>query len=317
MGPVDGSLLPQKRKEIKGVDWTLNRIEEKFIKTANIIFPNEYKEIYLEKMKDPNIIPVAFGNHYDHWNGVSMAIIMKTLTELANTVRDPNNPFKGFLMPVSASLATGKQGMFLKGIFNNVNMDLFITKYHTQMVPCVTKNDIKKRHMTDITNTRLLHEVMRIARNNNGGVCFFPEQTVEGGRRIKEGEFKGHRKGVQEFDSELIDMMTNRLDEELLYFPMGFHGPNLVHTDSGIPTRKFWRGMRNNNPEDLNGIINIQVGKPVTSSELNETIVKEKNGGEITKEDVSKKLRDMLVQLLPSDFLPPKHTQLISYPSGS
>ncbi|MDP2586141.1 MAG: hypothetical protein Q8P29_04655 [Candidatus Levybacteria bacterium] len=300
--------LPQQAKEGSAqVKWILDRFEQKLIKPAKIELPEAFKLIFIEAMKDPDVMPFMYSNHYDLANGLPMAVMSKIFTDLANRVRDPSNPFKGFLMPVSRTLLNGNQGLFMQGITDQANTGFFIPKYNLFMVGCTTENDKIKRDTND-SNLKFMLDVSRIARNRNGGIAPFLEASVEGGRLIKEGEYRGQRKGLQEFDShranEIIDLLTIRFGRKILYIPLGLFGPNLLHADNRIPTMTALRALASKNPKTL---INVKVGKPTTHEEMINQITELNKGKDVLKEDISKRLREMVAHLLPSDFLPPKN----------
>jgi hypothetical protein len=295
-------MSPENIKPIEGskrVEWILGRIEKKLVVPAHVDFPEDYRAKFIETVKNPNVVPFIYSNHYDHANGLSMAIMSNMLTNLINNVRSDENPFNGFLMPVSKSILNGKQGSFMKDFIDQAKTDFFLDKYRTHIIGCTTKNDREKRD-TNESNVELMLGVARIARDGNGGIAIFPEASVEGGRRIKEGEHKGQRKGLQEFNSDdiskLVELIEKRLHKELLYIPLGLSGPNLLHTDHRLPTVIGMKSLT----KGSKGAINIRVGEPITHTEMINKI-----GKNSTKEDICNHLRGMVAVLLPANFLPP------------
>lgn len=292
-------------KGIKQIEWILDRCEKKLIEPANIEFPEAFKTIFMEAMKYPNIIPFMYSNHYDLANGLAMAAMSKILTGFANKVRAPNRPFERFLMPVARSLSNGNQGSFMQEIIGRAGADLFLTKYNLSTAECTTKNDRIKRNTNGDNKIFMLH-VARIARDDNGGIALFPEASVEGGRRIKEGQYRGQRKGLQEFESnitEIIELIMGRFGKEILYIPLGLFGPNLLHADRRLPTITALQTLASKNPK---AVINIRVGMPMTHVPMIRKIAELNKGKSVTKEDIVKHLRGMAACLLPPDFLPPQ-----------
>jgi len=298
-------LGPPENEGSRKVKWVLNRVEQNLVAPANIDFPEKSREIFLEKIEDSNVIPFVYFNHYDLGNGIPMAILAQNFMDLANKARGPEFPFSGFLMPISATLPNGKQGAFMQEALSPANAELFLKKYHVTPVECITKNDRIKRN-AEGTNIKLMLHIARMTRDRNGGIVMFPETSVEGGRRIKEGPYKGHRNGLQEFYNnmnEIIDLVRNTFGRELLDIPVGLWGPNILHTDSRLPTLTCLHTLASKkNPKTL---INAKVGEIMLHSDMIKEIAAAKNGGNVTEEDISKHMRGMVARLLPPDFLPP------------
>lgn len=278
----------------------LSRVEKKMMNPMKPEFQEGFEEKFLGIMENSNVMPVVYSNHFDHANGLEMAVISKTLTDLINTKRNSENQFNGFTMVIASSLENGFQKLFLQEAVTQIEEN-YLPEFKLSVARCVSKNDRIRRGI-NFSNIAFFRQIDRMAKNGNEGLAIFPEGTVESGRYEGEGKER-HVKGMQKFDSEGLDKIISRAlvkdsHKEVVYIPMAIAGKNRVHTDHRVPTlislkTLFWT----RHPKSL---VSIKVGMPILHSELLQKIRQEKRR-EATSDDISNHLGKIVAELLPSD----------------
>lgn len=274
--------------------------ERKIVKPIKPKYAEGFDSAFKKAMGDPSTLPIFISNHEGHADIASIAIVSQKLTDI---IRSDGNQFRGFMLTIAASLETGHQNLFLQEITRQAKKRFL--NYHLVTQAFVREAD-REKYGIDSNNLVYMKRLMEIVKkgDNRGadGLAFFPQGSVESGRRIETGEDKGRIKGMQKFNCgelyELIEKIEARCQRKVLIIPIGSHGAGkVISPDHRRPTLAAIEQMPKLHPKPL---MVVEVGLPIEWGHLKEQIVEQKRG-EVTAEDVGNFLGKIVASLLPSD----------------
>lgn len=277
--------------------------ERKIVKPIEPEYAEGFGSAFREAMQDLNALPILISNHEGHADIVSIAIVSQNLTNIINGTRDGEDQFRGFMLTIAASLETGHQNLFLQEITRQAK-EIFLN-YHLVTQAFVRKSD-REKYGLDSNNLDYMKRLMEIVKKgaNRGadGLAFFPQGSVESGRRIKNGENKGQIKGMQKFNCDelhkLIGIIETRYQRKVLLIPIGSHGAGkVINPDHRRPTREAIVKMLTLHPKPL---MVVKVGLPIIWDSLVEQIGGQE-GRKATAEDIGDFLGKTIASLLSSD----------------
>lgn len=287
----------------KATEIFFNRVENNVVARITPEYVEGFDNAFREAMRDSNIMPILISNHEGHADAISTAVISGRLTGIVNETRSSGDQFRGFMLTVAASLETGDQNLFLQEGMRVVKKKL--PRYSLSMQPFVRERDRTKYGIT-ADNEDYMGTLMEIARRGSNriadGLAFYPQGSVESGRRIKEGANKNHIKGMQSFNCDelynLIRIIETRYHRRVLLVPIGSHGAgNVINPDHRRPTLKTLLTLAKKNPESL---MSVKLGMPINWTDLKQQIEKQK-GRKATAQDVGDFLGKTIAALLPPD----------------
>lgn len=271
----------------------LGRIDSRVAKNLKPEFADGFEDAFREAMKDNNTIPILISSHEGHPDGISAAVLSKKLTNLASEVRD--GTFPGFQLIIAASIKTGHQGQLLKEIITQGERD-YLPRYRLRLLDLVRKKDVEKYKMRP-NKIPFMRGLIKAIRADNG-LIFFPEASVEGGRRIKSGPNKNHIKGMQEFngvDFDLIIEAVQKNHKKPLFIPVGSYGAfNIVDPDHNRLPLKTIAALVNPVNQRL---MWVKVGLPITYATLVNDM--QKQGQEVISDNIGNFLGLKVAELLP------------------
>lgn len=278
--------------------------ERKIVKPIKPEYAEGFDNAFKKAMRDPSTLPILVSNHEGHADIVSIALVSRELTNIINGTRGDGDRFRGFMLTIAASLETGHQNLFLQEITRQAKKRFL--NYHLVTQPFVREADREKYGM-DSNNLGYMKKLMEIVQKGDkrvaDGLAFFPQGSVESGRRIKNGKNKGRIKGMQKFNCgelyNLIEKIEARCQRKVLIIPIGSHGAGkVISPDHRRPTLTAIEEMLlKPHPKPL---MVVKVGLPIEWGRLKEQIVEQKRG-EVTAEDVGNFLEKIVAPLLPSD----------------
>jgi hypothetical protein len=281
----------------------INRVERKVVDRINPEYAEGFDTAFKEAMQDSNVLAILISNHEGHADAISTAVISRRLTRIVNEARSDNDQFRGFMLTTAASLETGHQNLFLQEAIKQAKKKL--PKYNLSTQPFVRKAD-RERYGIISDNSSYMKELMEIVgkgvNRSADGLAFYPQGSVESGRRIKKGKNKNHIKGMQRLNCNelysLIEIIEARYHRKVLLIPIGSHGAgNVINPDHRRPTLKTVSTLANKKPKSL---MSVKVGVPIKWDDLKKQI-KEQKGQEATSEDLGDVLGRIIASLLPSD----------------
>lgn len=285
----------------KAAEIFFDRVERKIVERIEPEYAEGFDAAFREAMRDPDTIPILISNHEGHADAISTAIISRRLTGIASETR--GNEDLGYMLTVAASLETGHQNLFLQEGMKVVQG--MLPRYSLSTQPFVREEDRERygitSHNEDYTE-KLLEIVGKGVNRSADGLAFYPQGSVESGRRIKEGPNKNHIKGMQRFNCDklynLIRIIEARYHRKVLLIPVGSHGAgNVINPDHRRPTLATIVKLATPNPRSL---MQVKIGMPIKWRDLKKQI-EEQKGQKVTLEDVENSLGKTIASLLPPD----------------
>lgn len=277
--------------------------ERKIVKPIKPEYAEGFGSAFIKAMQDPNTLPILICNHEGHADIASIAIVSQNLTNIINGTRDGEDQFRGFMLTIAASLETGHQNLFLQETTRQAKKRFL--NYHLVTQAFVRETDREKYGLVS-NNLDYMRKLMEIIKGevNRGadGLAFFPQGSVESGRRMENGENKGRIKGMQKFNCselyELIQGIELKYKRKVLIIPIGSHGAGkVISPDHRRPTLAAIEQMSKLHPKPL---MVVKVGLPREWDSLVMEIGKQE-GRQATAEDVGNSLGKIVASLLPPD----------------
>lgn len=287
----------------KATEIFINRVQRKIVERIKPEYAEGFDSAFTQAMRYPNIIPILISNHEGHADIISTAIISRKLTDIVNTTRNDEDRFRGFMLTIAASLETGHQNLFLQESIRQAKMKL--PEYFLSTQSFRRKAD-RERYGITSDNSHYMRKLTAIVNRGEereaDGLAFYPQGSVESGRRIKNGKDENHIKGMQEFNCDelykLIRVIESRYQRKVLIIPIGSHGAgNVVNPDHRRPTLKTAVELVKQDPKSL---MSVRIGLPIEWDNLVRQ-TEEQKGREATPEDIGDSLGKIIASLLPSD----------------
>jgi hypothetical protein len=176
--------------------------------------PNGYIDKYYFKRQ--NRVKVVYFRHLSHADAGALILTAKRLNKVGNF---PIN----FVLPLAASLETGDQSDKLTDFYNVIKPKL--QKHRIEPIHVAREKDREEYRLARSTaeNLRLFREVKRGA-----ALMYFPEGTVEGGRRNPN---TGEINGLSQVKDEFMPQMLSRIgaDQEIAFLPISVSGTNRIY----------------------------------------------------------------------------------------
>lgn len=269
---------------------------ERGIETISLTSPITYKEgfqdEYVKAIKE-GYYPVIVANHTSHADGILIAPLANILTGVNNDIARTQDPFQGFMLPLSQSLDNGEQG-FLKHQFY-VKSRPVLSELHLYPVLTATKNDREKRGLSK--NTEEFSSDLKAGIKNNYGIAVFPEGSVTGGRRNEYGKLNGMQPFAEDGLALVILNAKRYRKSPVAFIPVGIDGGyKIFNPQTGLPSKSAVRyGLGFGNlPETAK----LTVGKPIKSNaEPLDSLVKTKQW-----EEIDKVIGKNIAQLIPDEL---------------
>lgn len=257
-------------------------VEHNIVKPIKPEYPEGFDNAFMELAKNPDVLLILISNHTGHADVAGTAVVSKQLTELANRVRPPENQFRGFMLTIAASLESAHQNLFLQQCTRQARK--LLSKYSLSLEAYIRKKDIEKYQMHSRNNAGYAERTNEIIRKEKereaDGLVYYIEGTVEGGRRIKEGENAGQIKGTQRIDWEQCDMLINRAqsrdNRNVVIITISSDGASeILDPDQGNrPTRKTILTITGPIPPEKS-LLTVKVSMPRFYDDLKRQIEKE------------------------------------------
>ena len=282
----------------------VNRVKHAILDPVRPEYPEGFDVAFMELIKDPAVLPILISNHTGHADVVTAADISKHSTELANKVRPAKDPFRGYMITMAASLETANQGIFLQqctAYGKQLLADFSLSTEAFVRVKDEEKFSIPRENSKyhKIVDAIIQRSEIRTA----DGLIYYPEASVEGGRRYKDGPEKGQIKGTQKFKFEginrVVDGAQSNYNRKVLYIVFSSKGANdvLDPSNHNFPT-----------PQAIDAVISpivpaksllqAKVGKLIFHNDLVEQIRQQK-GSDPTPEDIGDRLGRICAEGLP------------------
>ena len=288
----------------KGVDLFVRRVEKKILIPLQPNYEDGFRDKFVEVIEDSDVLPVAVITHQSHSDCISAAKLSKDLTTLANQHRYPEEEFRGYMLSVAASMQSGHQNIVVQQYFETTKS--IASKYNLRLQTYVRQKDENQYGISRSKNIQFSRELARIINKQEDrqadGLIFFPEGTMEGGRKVIEGTKKGQINGMQELDWESIHKLIKGIEErgrKVVIIPVGTHGEFRISNPSNknYPTARVLKQLYNPLNIPRESILSVNVGMPMTYSEIKEILAKQ--GIEPNPQNIGEYVGRTIAKLLP------------------
>lgn len=228
---------------------------ENILAGADVTYENNFANDYIEGIKE-GYLPIVVGNHQSHVDGISLALPVRILTNVANEKLPQDQKLKGFALVLASSLYSGHQGAMMKGFFD----ETYPLVEKRKLVPILhTRPQDKQRY--NMKTERLGQFKDLIDTINEGyAVAVFPEGTTTAGKKNKEGK----PNGMQKFMPSSVRMLiaaAKEANKKAMIIPVSITGgPNIHNPDTKLPTLKALKAGFNLGDSNL---IHIYVSNPI------------------------------------------------------
>lgn len=182
-----------------------------------------------------NRVKVIYFRHLSHADAGALILTAKHLNKVGNL---PIN----FVLPLAASLETGDQSDKLTDFYNVIKPKL--QRHRIEPIHVAREKDREKYGIARSTaeNLRLFREI-----RNGAALMYFPEGTVEGGRRDPK---TGLINGLSQVKDEFLPQMLSRISKntEIAFLPVSVSGTNRIYdpstedvtSEAGLTVPKQW-----------------------------------------------------------------------------
>ena len=290
-----------------------DRVETNIVKPTMPEYAKGFDEAVLKIAKDPENLIVFISSHEGLGDGAGSAKIAKYTTDLINTQRPPENQSEGWMLPISASLGSGHQGVSWQKLIEPLKERAL--KYHLFMVDITRKKD-EEQYSLRGGNRKHSRELIKIINHDNDriadGQFLYLAGKMEEGRREKRkfprnlNPFGRPINGLRELNCKSFHSIVNSIElkyhRRVIIIPVGSYGAFDIFDPEhhSLPTLKAIKEFVRPNPKSL---LTVKVGLPVSYDDIvleARKKAKQKNGSEkITSEAIDHKFGDMLAELLP------------------
>lgn len=282
-------------------------VERNIVKPIKPEFPENFDNTFIEIMKDPAILPILISNHTGHADAAGTAVVAKQLTKLANRARPPENQFRGFMLTIAASLESAHQNLFLQQCTNRAKK--ILPNYGLSLGAYTRPKDVEKYKM-DSSNNRVYAEKISDIMKGTGereadGLAYYIEGTVEGGRRITEGENIGQTKGTQRIDCEQLDKIINKAQSRhhrkvVIITASSDGASDILNPDkNNQPTRKATMVVVNPIPPKKS-LLTVKIDMPIFYDDLIRQLEK-RTGQKVTSQDIGDEIGRRISKGLPPE----------------
>jgi hypothetical protein len=214
------------------------------------------------------------------------------------------------MLTVAASIESAHQNIFLQQSIRRAKGVLY-KRYHLPLGDYARKKDVEKYQIDPQTINRDFAEKTRNIMAGNeeriaDGYAYYVEGTVEGGRRIKEGENKGQTKGTQKIDFESYEPLIKRAQlrnhRKVVIITVSSDGASeILDPDQANikPSRKAIMTVANPLPA-RKSLLTVKVGDPIFYDDIVKQI-EEKTGKEATTEEIGDEIGRRISSGLPPE----------------
>lgn len=263
-------------------------LEQGIYRGIDIRFEPLAREAIIEDVQQ-GYFPVIYLNHSSHYDGRPLAKSAERILKYINSFLLEEKKYRGFALPIATSIGTGNQHSLIKGLFeSNIAREI-------EQAGIVTVSYARDKDREQYGDPPNLLEFMRKMKNlikQGYAIAFFPEATVEGGRR----NGKHGIKGMQPFGKNAISTMARLALHEghvPTFIPIGIWGThNVFSPDNYMPTIPTL--IRAPIPFLAKGIVKVRIGVPIRWDDL-ETML----GTSFNEGSVSNFLAGQLASLIP------------------
>lgn len=284
-------------------------VERNIVKPIKPEYPEGFDNAFMELAKNLDVLFILMSNHTGHADVAGTAIVSKQLTELANKVRPPENQFGGFMLTIAASLESAHQSLFLQQCTKQAKK--LLPKYDLSLEAYIRRKDVEKYQMDFKDNAAYAEKTNGVIRKEEereaDGLAYYIEGTVEGGRRIKEGENTGQIKGTQRIiDWEQYDMLINKAqsrgNRKVVIITVSSDGAfRILDPDQGNrPTRKTILTITSPIPPGKS-LLAVKVGMPIFYDDLTRQIKRENNDRQATLQNIGDEIGRRISSGLPPE----------------
>lgn len=252
INPLDGlKNLLQRQPEV-----TLERIDS-LTRLSGEKNVDTFSEAITEGMT-----PLIIANHGSHMDELVLSLITKKImTDVQET------DFNGFLLPTALSLYDGHQGPDIRTLAQM--FDPVYTERGINAVRIIRPKDLRNRWY-DLKYAKSVNhaaeEQMRHAPDTHSGIAWFPEGTMEGGRKGEDGKIKGMQEVPQGgLLVECLNIWKER-GRDVLILPVGLSNTNQIYSPTQELSEKVMKRIGTGSV--LEPIAHITVGKPFTPMDV-------------------------------------------------
>ena len=293
----------------------VDHIETNLVEPIVPEYAEGFAEAILEIAKDPENFIVFIGNHQGYGDSLGSAINAKYVTDLINQRRAPENQFRGFIIPIAASLVSGDQSASWQKLVGPLKKRAL--EYNLHAVDIVRKKD-REQYDLHGSNKRYENELMKIINYEDDrigdGLYVYLAGNMQEGRR-KKRKFPGSLNpfgrpinGLAELNCKSFHGLVKSAELErhrkVIIIPVGSHGaPDIFDPEyHSLPTLKAVKEFVSSNPKSL---LTVKVGLPVSYDhivlEARREALEQTRSEEITSRNIDYKFGSMLAELLPPE----------------
>lgn len=208
--------------------------------------------------------PIIISSHFQHYDLKPMSVVAEITLATMNTVLPPEKKFRGFTATIAKSAETGAQGPAIKRALDQIRPEL--SSRGLDLFGTVRPVDVERYGMTP--NSIETANMIRRSVQEKRGLAFFPEGSVEGGRR-KKGSRNGETNGMQpmrDFSfSQIMELSTFQGTENFFIFMTPYKTNRIVDPTNNLPTAEALAAILDGECRD---IASITVGSIVKTQDV-------------------------------------------------
>jgi len=223
---------------------------------------------------------VIVANHESHADILPLIVLSRQISQATG---------KNFLVPSAASLNTGHQGGAITSFFEQI--EPWLESNGLQMVPFVRQRDVEQYGLGKEENGKSARRLIA-ARADGFNFAWFPEGSVQGGRRVDPKNPNSERFGIQEADPAFGKFISKIIDQgPTVFLPVGIHGSyKLLDPDTKKPTAAVMGalGLRTIGLGEISPVVSVKVGKPFLGTEIPQATGRKRDGADVGKRIMQK-----------------------------
>lgn len=196
------------------------------------VYPDFFRQAMHKEAEDPNTLFVLVSSHQNWADGLPMAKVTKTITNVINDFRDPEHKTPGFALLIARSMATGHQGAFIKEGLKR--MQPILRRYNLETVLYTREKDTREYGLKpDRSELRDLVDMM----GQGYHIALFPEASVEGGRKKKRANTVNGMQPFYGVDFKQLQKLAEKHGKRIVVILMGINGAfKIFSSHAKLPT---------------------------------------------------------------------------------
>lgn len=232
---------------------------ENILTNTNVDYEYGFENDYIQNIRE-GYLPILVGNHQSHIDGITISLVSRTLTGVANEQLPSDKKIKGFALVLASSLYSGHQGAMMKGFFDETSP---IIEKRGLFPVLHTRPKDRTEYKMRAESVGQFKELVDMVRDSFALVAF-PEGTTTAGKTNTDGQ----PNGMQDFLPSSVRMLIGAAlegDRKAMIIPVSLSGgPKIYSPDTKLPTVSAIRAGFNLGES---GLLRVYVSKPMLSDQ--------------------------------------------------